>query len=117
MKARVSPTTAKMLLTDVQREAIRVQIERDYAIRQRVWVRRYLLATCLALNDLYQFGDKRLKFTLNALSDIIEDYSERAFDSRNEARHSDIDDPSEDPMSRLMEEELASRERIHIQIK
>ena len=80
-----------------------------------VTVNTVLLALCLALNDLYSFGDKRLAHTLNGMCDIIEDYAARSF-TPTEARDGELEDPALDPMAIAMERELASRKQLHIQI-
>ena len=83
--------------------------------RERVCIRRFLLAMCLALNDLYSFGDKRLPIVMNGMCDIIEDYAGRSF-TPSEARDGELEDPTKDPMSIAMEQELASRKQLHIEI-
>ncbi len=115
MKARLSPTTAKDALSSIQREAVKQHTEALFKQRERVFIRRFLLALCLALNDLYSFGDKRLMFVMNAMSDIIEDYAEQSF-TPTEARDGELEDPMMDPMSIAMERELASRKQLHIEI-
>lgn len=115
MKARLSPTTSKTALQPIQLEAARQLTAELFKRRERVFTRRVLLALCLALNDLYGFGDKRLAFTLNGMSDIIEDYATRCF-TPSEARNSNLEDPMQDPMCIAMEEELASRKQLHIRI-
>jgi len=67
------------------------------------WTRYVLLAVCLALNDLYQFGDTRLGFLIKAVEDILDDYNERS-----ELNGVDAAD--------LMQEELSSRRKIHASI-
>lgn len=115
MKARVSQTTAEAMLSEFQKDAIKRHIEKEFNELKRVWVRRYLLATCLALNDLYHFGDKRLALTLNGIGDIVEDYAGQAY-SMSEAKKVDVRDPNQDPINILMETELASRKCLHIEI-
>lgn len=113
MKARLSGTTAKMVLTPAQREACAKVVDDMWRERRCIILRRYLLATALALNDLYHFGDKRLKYTINAIGDIVEDYSNRYTpkEARGEAAAHE-----EDRMASDMQAELVSRHKIHIQI-
>lgn len=115
MKARLSPTTAKDALTPYQLKAARQLTADLFKKRERVFTRRMLLALCLALNDLYGFGDKRLSYTLNGMCDIIEDYAAQSF-TPTEARDGELEDPALDPMAIAMERELASRKQLHIQI-
>ena len=115
MKARLSHTTARMNLTDAQIKAQDLRAEETFQSRSRIFIRRYLLATCLALNDLYGFGDKRLSFSLNAIADIIEAYADDSF-TPSEVRSNKPLDPLQDPMSLAMEAELESRKQLHIKI-
>jgi hypothetical protein len=112
MKARMSATTAEMNLSEVQRETVRQFLNSELEKYRKAWSRRMLLAVCLALNDLYNFGDKRLGFVLKALEDILSDYAEQAYTPK-EARQGAIEI---DAMADLMQKELSSRKKIHIVI-
>ena len=114
MKARISPTTAAMALTPMQKEIVRQYLESELEKQRKVWMRRMLLATCLALNDIFHFGDKRLNFALQGIEDITTDYSSRAY-TPAEARKGGADVDS-DAMADLMQAELSSREKIHMVI-
>lgn len=114
MKARLSPTTARELLTPAQQEACAIVVDDMWNQKRRIIIRRYLLATCLALNDLYGLGDKRLPPVLDGISDIIEDYSSRSYTPK-EGR-SDSAASGEDLMALAMQAELDSRPKIHIKI-
>lgn len=114
MKSRMSYVTAQMNLTEAQIRAQDLRAEETLRKRQRVFLRRYFLATCLALNDLYSFGDKRLNYTLNAIGDIIEDYADKSFTPK-EARGT-LEDPDKDPMADAMQAELDSRRKIHFKV-
>lgn len=114
MKARLSGTTARMVLTPAQRDACAKVVDDMWRERRRIILKRYLSATALALNDLYGFGDKRLMYTLDAIGDITEDYSSRSYtpgEARGEAALHE-----EDRMADAMQAELLSRRKIHIQI-
>lgn len=114
MKARLSATTARQLLTPAQREACTKVVDDMWRERRAIILKRYLLATCLALNDLYSFGDKRLMYTLNAIGDIIEDYSGRSYTPKEAQGVAAVSEA--DRMSAAMQAELDSRRKIHIQI-
>ena len=86
MKARLSPTTAKDALTPYQREAARQLTADLFKRRERVFTRRMLLALCLALNDLYSFGDKRLAERL--MRELAE--RDAAADAYMEVRHGTV---------------------------
>lgn len=115
MKARCSPTTAKDMLNPMQQKAVLQYVEDIWRKRQKMIIKRYLAATCLALNDLYQFGDKRLYFTLNGIGDILDDYAGKSF-TPTEGRTGSLEDGDFDPMLGAMLKELASRKQIHIEI-
>lgn len=115
MKARVSPTTAKDMLSGAQKKAVAVYVDELWSRKRSGIIRRFLLAACLALNDLYEFGDKRLMHTLNGIADILDDYASRSF-TPSEARAGSIEDGDFDPMADAMQKELSSRPKIHIEI-
>jgi len=114
MKARLSPITAEMSLSKTQKEIVRQFVNAEYDNKRVIWTRRQLLAMCLALNDIYGFGDKRLGFILQGIEDITTDYAGRAY-TTSEARNTDVTIDN-DKMADLMQEELLSRKGIHIVI-
>lgn len=116
MKARLSSVTGKSVISYYQREAIDKRVAELFNKRCHVFVERYMSAMCLALNDLYGFGDKRLGYVMRGLGDIIDDYARRSFTS-NEARNGLLEDGETDPMAQAMQEELLSRHGLHINIK
>ncbi len=115
MKARFSPTTAKESLSEAQKAAAMIYVEGLWEQKQKTISNRYLLAMCLALNDLYHFGDKRLSFVIQGIEDILKAYAEDSFTPK-EARHGSIDDDDFDPMAEAMMRELASRPKLHIDV-
>lgn len=115
MRARISPTTAKMTLTDAQRLACAQHVEALWKQKQSTITRRFFAAMCLALNDLYHFGDKRLMFVMTAVADILEDYASQSFTPR-ENRKGSINDGERDACFENMMAELSSRKKIHIEI-
>ncbi len=115
MKARCSPTTAKDMLSPAQKKAIEAHVDARWRARQRSIMKRFLLAMCLSLNDLYGFGDKRLMLAMNGIADILEDYAAQSF-TPSEARTGTIQDGEADPMAEAMQAELLSRRKIHIEI-
>lgn len=116
MKARLSPVTGKSIIDQYQQKAIDMRVAELFNKRCRVFVKRYMLATCLALNDLYGFGNKRLSYVLRGLGDIVDDYARQSF-TANEARNGVLEDDESDPMAIAMQNELSSRKNIHICIK
>ena len=116
MKARMSSVTGKSIISDYQKAAIDKLVTELFNKRCHVFVERYLSAMCLALNDLYGFGDKQLGSIMRGLGDIIDDYARRSFPS-NEARNGLLEDGEADPMAEAMQEELLSRQGLHINIK
>ena len=68
-----------------------------------IWTRYVLLAVCLALNDLYKFGDKRLADVLQAIEDILTDYGKQSASSGKDAAD-------------LMQAELLTKRKLHIAI-
>lgn len=115
MNARLSRTTAKTAMSDIQKEACTHFIEELWKKKQNTITRRFFAAMCLAGNDLYHLGDKRLVYLMNGIADILEDYSKRAF-SPSESRKLSIGDDDTDPILELMQAELNSRPRLHIEI-
>lgn len=115
MKAKLSRTTASAALTAAQRAAVEAYLEAQWKAKQRLIMRRLRLAVCLALNDLYRFGDKRLMIILQAIDDISADYAEQAF-SVGDARNGTMVNGDYDPMAELMQAELLDRRKIHVKV-
>lgn len=111
MKAKMSPVTARKNLPSWATEAVHAMVNAEFAERQKVYVNRILLATCLALNDIAGFGDKRLLYVLKGIEDITTDYAERAGKDYYPCS------AEEDKVSQMMQEELLSRRRLHVIIK
>ncbi len=116
MKARLSAVTAQSALNAAQKQAVAIYVEQLWERKKKVIMRRYNLAMCLALNDLYGFGDKRLLHMLNGIADILVAYASDSF-TPTEGRSGSIDNGDDDPMADLMQKELLSRRGVHIQIE
>lgn len=113
MKARMSYKTALMNLPPHLREACDAYLAEVWARRKKIIVRRYIYSMCLALNDLYHFGNKRLKYVVTAIEDITAAYAEDSYapkDTRNDAALKS----GEDRMAQLLEDEIIAR-RINIE--
>ncbi len=115
MKARLSTSSALSTLNPMQKEAVHIYVERLWQAKQKIICDRFLLAMCLALNDIYGFGNKRLGFVMRGVEDILKDYSEQSF-TASEGRNGSIDNGEYDPMAARMQAELSSRRKIHIEI-
>ena len=115
MKAKLSRTAASAALTTAQKVAVDVYLDVQWKAKQALVMRRLRLAVCLALNDLYRFGDKRLMNILQAIDDITADYAEQAY-SVSEARNGSLQNGDHDEMAELMQAELLSRRKIHVKI-
>lgn len=113
MKARLSRASAASAMTAAQRAAVDAYLEMEWKNKQRVIMRRLRLAVCLALNDLYHFGDKRLVNILQAIDDITADYAEQAY-TVSEARNGALHNGDHDEMAELMQAELLDRRKIHL---
>lgn len=111
MKARMSPVTARKNLPSWTQEAVRAMVDAEFAERQKIYANRILLATCLVLNDIAGYGDKRLLYVLQGIEDVTTDYAERA--GKDYYPRS----AEEDQVSRMMQEELLSRRNLHVVIK
>ena len=111
MKARMSRETANRNLSEPTRQAVRTLVDAEFAERQKIYTRRVLLATCLALNDIAGFGDKRLMYILQGIEDITSDYAERA------GKNYRPETAEEDKVAQMMQEELLSRRNMHVVIK
>lgn len=66
---------------------------------------------CLVLNDIFHFGNKRLMWVLKGIEDVMCDYASRVPKSYR------ADNPEDDELARLLQEELDSRRKINIVIK
>ena len=108
MKARISRTSALGALNPMQKEAVHVYVEQLWKKKQEAIISRWSLATCLALSDLYGFGDKRLGFVMRGIEDILASYAEENF-TPSEARNGAIDNGEYDAMAAAMQVELTSR--------
>lgn len=111
MKARMSPVTARQNLPAGTQEAVRAMVDAEFAERQKIYTNRILLATCLALNDIAGFGDKRLMYILQGIEDITSDYAERA------GKNYRPETAEEDKVAQMMQDELLSRRNLHVVIK
>ena len=93
------------------KDMIRAYVDEEFSKRQKIYTRRVLLATCLALNDIAGFGDKRLLYILKGIEDITTDYAERV---GKDYRASTAE---EDKIAQMMQDELLSRRKIHVVLK
>lgn len=108
MRAKLSPETFARSLSSVERKALSELAQKEFDSRKAVFTRRKLLAMCLALSDLYRFGDKRLGFVLQGISDILTDYAEQAY-TVSESRANQTLEDGYDRMADLMQAELSAR--------
>ena len=115
MKARLSRTSALGTLNPMQKEAVHIYVEQLWRQKQEIISHRFLLAMCLALNDIYHFGDKRLAYIMRGVEDILSAYAEDSF-TPSEARGGSIDNGGYDEMAVRMQAELSSRRGIHTKI-
>ncbi len=115
MKARFSKTSAFEALSPTMRKACDAYIDAAWKARQKVIVRRWSLAVCLVLNDLFHMGDKRLMWVLRGIDDVLRDYTEENF-TASEARNGSILNGQSDPAADAMQAELLSRHKIHVVI-
>lgn len=93
------------------REMARAYIDEEFKVRQKVYTRRMLLATCIVLNDIFRFGNKRLMWVLKGIEDVMCDYAARI------PKDYRAENPEEDELSRIMQEELNSRRKLSVSIK
>lgn len=114
MKARLSPTTARDALTPAQQAACKKVVDDLWMRKKQTITRRFFAAMCLALNDLYGFGDKRLRLTVHGTAEIIEYYAGLAFTPK-EGREGSINDGDYDACYKAMIAELNSRPKLHIE--
>ncbi len=112
MKARLSAVTA---LNAAQKQAVAICVEQMWERKKKVIMRRCNLAMCLALNDLYGFGDKRLMHVLTGIEDILAAYASDSF-TPTEGRKGSLENGDADPMAEAMQAELLSRRKIHVEI-
>lgn len=111
MKARMSPVTARQNLPAGTQEAVRAMVDAEFAERQKIYTNRILLATCLVLNDIAGYGDKRLLYVLQGIEDVTTDYAERA------GKNYRPETAEEDIVAQMMQDELLSRRNLHVVIK
>lgn len=111
MKARMSPVTARKNLPSWTQEAVRAMVDAEFAERQKIYANRILLATCLVLNDIAGYGDKRLLYVLQGIEDVTTDYAERA------GKNYRPETAEEDKVAQMMQDELLSRRNMHVVIK
>lgn len=110
MKAKLKHA-ADRTLPPGTKDMIRAYIDEEFAKRQKIYTRRILLATCIVLNDIFHFGNKRLMWVLKGIEDVMCDYASRVPKSYR------ADNPEDDELARLLQEELDSRRKINIVIK
>lgn len=115
MKARLSQKSALGTLNPMQKEAVHIYVEQLWRHKQEIISHRFLLAMCLALNDIYHFGDKRLAYIMRGVEDILSAYAEDSF-TPSEARNGSIDNGDYDEMAVRMQRELSSRRGIKTKI-
>lgn len=116
MKARFSADSALNALSAALKQAVAIYVEQMWERKKKVIVRRYNLAMCLALNDLYGFDDKQLMHMLNGITDILAAYASDSF-TPTEGRNGSIENGDFDPMAEAMQAELLSRRGVRIQIE
>lgn len=93
------------------KDMVKAYVDEEFKNRQKIYTRRMLLATCIVLNDIFHFGNKRLMWVLKGIEDVMCDYAARIpKDYRAES-------PDEDELSRIMQEELNSRKGLSVEIK
>ena len=110
MKAKLKHS-ADRTLPPGTKDMIRAYVDEEFSKRQKIYTRRILLATCIVLNDIFHFGNKRLMWVLKGIEDVMCDYASRVpKDYRAES-------PEDDELSRLLQDELNSRKGLSINIK
>lgn len=92
-------------------EMARAYIDEEFKNRQKVYTRRILLALCIVLNDIFHFGNKRLMWVLKGIEDVMCDYAARI------PKDYRAENPEEDELSRIMQEELNGRKGLSVEIK
>lgn len=110
MKAKLKHAADRTIPTGTK-DMIRAYVDEEFSKRQKIYTRRILLAVCLVLNDIFHFGNKRLMWVLKGIEDIMWDYASRVPKSYR------ADNPEDDELARLLQEELDSRRKINIVIK
>ena len=110
MKAKLKHS-ADRTLPPGTKDMIRAYVDEEFSKRQKIYTRRILLATCIVLNDIFHFGNKRLMWVLKGIEDVMCDYASRVPKSYR------ADNPEDDELARLLQEELDSRRKINIVIK
>lgn len=99
----------------MQKKAVRIYVDQLWKRKQAVISHRFLLAMCLAANDIFHLGDKRLKWLCDGVEDILAAYAEDSF-TPSEARNGSIDEGDYDEMAVRMQRELSSRRGIKTKI-
>lgn len=115
MKARLSQKSALGTLNPMQKEAVHIYVEQLWRQKQEIIAHRFMLAMCLAANDIFHLGDKRLKWLCDGVEDILNAYAEDSF-TPSEARNGSIDNGGYDEMAVRMQRELSSRRGIKTKI-
>ena len=110
MKAKLKHA-AERTMPPGTKDMIRAYVDEEFSKRQKIYTRRILLAVCLVLNDIFHFGNKRLMWVLKGIEDVMCDYASRVPKSYR------ADNPEDDELARLLQEELDSRRKINIVIK
>ena len=93
------------------KDMVKAYVDEEFAKRQKIYTRRILLAACIALNDIFRFGNKRLMWVLKGIEDVMCDYASRI------PKDYRAENPGDDELARLLQEELDSRRKINIVIK
>lgn len=110
MKAKLKHA-ADRTLPPGTKDMIRAYVDEEFSKRQTIYTRQILLTVCLVLNDIFHFGNKRLTWVLKGIEDIMCDYASRV------PKNYRADNPEDDELARLLQEELDSRRKINIVIK
>ena len=115
MKAKMSTASLLDTLSDLQKKAVVVYVDKLWEQKQKVISNRFLLAMCLAANDILRCGDKKLGYLIKGVEDILSAYAEDSY-TPSEARHGHLDNGDYDEMAAKMQRELNSRPRIKTKI-
>ena len=110
MKAKLKHA-AERTMPPGTKDMIRAYVDEEFSKRQKIYTRRILLAVCIVLNDIFHFGNKRLMWVLKGIEDVICDYASRI------PKNYRAENPGDDELARLLQEELDSRKRLNIKIK
>lgn len=93
------------------KDMVKAYVDEEFAKRQKIYTRRILLAACIALNDIFRFGNKRLMWVLKGIEDVMCDYASRV------PKGYRAESPENDELPRLMQEELNSRKGLSVEIR